>query len=108
MLKRVKELLGIAETDNSQDTVLEFLIIDVQQAILDYCFLDALPVQLETLVIKKVLELFKNQQSGDQVKSVKRGDVTTEFAVAGNTSQDIITDLAPRLERYRQPRGRFI
>lgn len=108
MLKLAKKLLGIAETDNSQDMVLEFLITDVQQAILDHCFLDVLPVQLETLVVKKVMELFKNQQEGDQVKSVKRGDVTTEFAVTGNSPQDIITDLAPRLERYRQHRSRFI
>lgn len=106
MLQRVKALLKLQ--DESMDAILQFYIDDVQQAILDYCNIDELPSQLEILVIKKVMELYKGKQDGDQVKSIQRGDVRTEFVTA-QFSGDLITDLAPRLKRYRKPKGgRFI
>lgn len=83
MLDTIKQLLNIA--DSSKDATINHKISYYQLLITDYCFEDAFPVELEPIVIELIVS---NWNTSPNVKSIQRGDVTTQF-------KDKYADLAP-------------
>ena len=48
-LKKLKGLLGIPESDTTQDAALQFLMEDVDETIRNYCNLKAVPAGLHII-----------------------------------------------------------
>lgn len=74
MLETIKQLLGIS--DESKDAAINHKISYYELLITDYCFEDTFPTTLEPIVVELVVT---NLSTTSNVKSIQRGDVTTQF-----------------------------
>ena len=89
-LAKVKALLGI--TGEEQDDVLLFVIQTTEEMILNYINQEALPAQLEKVLVVMCVSYYKaaglgtTQAATGPIASVKRGDVTTSFTNASGAS----------------------
>lgn len=90
MLENIKMLLGIQPDDTSKDVVINYWIDFYTKMVLDYCHLDALNPNLNTLIEQMVIEQMggvgsAGNQSSEQsdiskgVKSITRGDYRIEY-----------------------------
>lgn len=89
-LSIVKSLLGIS--DDTQDSVIQFVIQTITDMILTYINHETLPAQLRNVLVIMSVSYYKGAGLGDSsvaagpVSSVKRGDVQTSFAVNAASS----------------------
>lgn len=101
-------LLGIE--DNSQDSLLSFLIDDIVSMILSYCRIEVLPTQLIGLVPQIVMSQYRNRGYGGEetpmeVKSISQGDRSISFE-SKKASNDILNNYKSRLNPFINRKGR--
>lgn len=110
-LKRLKELLGITESDTDQDFSLKFLMDDVTETILNYCNLERMPAGLMNTAYRMAMDLFRYERPGETeapmtVTSISEGDTSTSFT--GGTDAltgSILKNYRGQLNRYRRLGG---
>ena len=88
-LARLKHLLGIVEEE--QDGLLSTALQAVEDQVLNYLGREELPPELERALLLMTASYWKGAALGGgaaagPVASVKRGDVSTSFAVSGGAS----------------------
>lgn len=107
MLDKLKMLLGVQ--DDAQDGLLEFALDTARSLILGYCNIDRVPKALETVMLRMAMDVYRAaglgaEQAPQTVQSVKRGDVTTTYSVAGSTgSTSDSTGILASYERELRP-----
>lgn len=111
MLKKLKLLLGIAESD--RDELLQYMLDTITDEILNYCNLDSLPVKLENIAVRMAADMWRNEGYGMEAKqqavtSVSRGNVSTSFAIPDQSGlaggKSIVDDYAAQLNAFRRLR----
>ncbi|SBV94331.1 conserved hypothetical protein [uncultured Eubacteriales bacterium] len=91
-LTMLKSLLGIGESDNGKDVLLEFALKMVEGQVLSYINQDVLPEALERPLVLMTASYWKGAGLGNEqaapgpVASVSRGDVSTSFAAQAGTA----------------------
>ena len=88
-LVRLKHLLGIVEEE--QDGLLSTALQAVEDQVLNYLGREELPPELERALLLRTASYWKGAALGGgaaagPVASVKRGDVSTSFAVSGGAA----------------------
>lgn len=107
-LGKLKGLLGISETDTSQDTPLLFVMDDVEETILNYCNLEELPAGLANTAYRMAIDLYRYDRPGSEdvpvaVASISEGDTSTSFTgTADALSGGILKDYQGQLNRFRK------
>ena len=107
-LKKLKGLLGIPESDTTQDAALQFLMEDVDETIQNYCNLKAVPAGLTSTSYRMAMDLYRYERPGDgdapaRVSSISEGDTSTSFANAPDAlSGGILKDYQGQLNLYRK------
>lgn len=107
-LEKLKKLLGIPDTDATQDYSLEFIIGDVTETILNYCNLDELPAGLVNTAYRMAVDLYRYDRPGDgsaplAVSSISEGDTSTSFTSAADAlNEGLLRDYRGQLNRYRK------
>ena len=91
-LARLKHLLGIVEEE--QDGLLSTALQAVEDQVLNYLGREELPPELERALLLMTASYWKGAALGGgaaagPVASVKRGDVSTSFAVSRGGSRDL-------------------
>lgn len=87
MLEKLKLMLGIE--DEQTDEILLLMIEDTITAILNYCHIKTLPIQLEYIVRELIVSTFK-LEAGDSIASIKRGD--TQITYTNTINPNSFTD----------------
>ena len=107
-LKKIKELLGVAEGDDSQNVSLQFVLDTVEETVLNYCNLDKLPNGLRNTCYRMAIDLYRYEKPSDtgvpiRVASITEGDTTTSFGMLGDVLKGtILKDYTRQLNRYRR------
>lgn len=108
-LNKLKELLGIELTDNLKDTLLQFALEDVENIVKDHCNITEIPEGLNTTVIRMAMELYRNENLGDEgialgsVSSISEGITSTSFRSSASEFKDsLLKDYKSRLNKYRK------
>jgi hypothetical protein len=106
---KLKNLLGIAATDTSQDVSLSFILDDIAETILNYCNLTELPSGLEHTAYRMAIDLYRNDGVGEAdgpavISSITEGDTTVQFrkSVDENFKDTLLKNYIPQLNRYRR------
>lgn len=109
-LGKLKGLLGIPKEDSSRDTILEFVMGDVEETVLNYCNLEELPSGLQSTVYRMAVDLFRGEKLGSEeaaarVTSISVGDTATTFANAADAlNGGVLKNYQSQLNRYRKLR----
>lgn len=107
-LGKLKELLGVPGEDTAGDASLQFILDDVQETILNYCNIDALPAGLVNTGYRMAIDLFRFESPGQgeaslRITSVSEGDTSTSFANASEAlSGGVLKNYQEQLNRYRR------
>lgn len=105
----LKMLLGI--TDDSKDTILNFLINKGTDMICNYCSIDTVPVGLEKVLLSICVDMYRAETLGQEkaegvVKEISEGDISVTFNSPSALSQDgglaFLRDYTQQLNRYRK------
>ena len=107
---KLKSLLGIANDDATQDTNLAFILEDVEEIILNYCNLTALPTGLTHTGYRMAIDLFRNENIGDDeaaagaVIDIEEGDSKVQFnkSLDDSFTNTLLKNYLPQLNRYRK------
>lgn len=108
-LDKLKLILGI--TDSNKDALLEFAISRVEETIKNYCNLEAVPAELNNVVLSMAMELYRienfgSEEVGKTIKSIAVGDTTTTFET--NTDKDtikgLLKDFKSQIDPFRRVR----
>ena len=105
-LAKLKAILGIE--DDSKDVILEFVIVDVEETIKNYCHVDSVPEGLVNTGYRMAMDLYRNENMGDEtaaigaVSSISEGDTTTSFRqyVDDNFKDTVLKNYKFSLNRY--------
>lgn len=101
MLDKLKLLLG--EEFEGQDALLSFLLESATDLALTYCNLEALPEQLESLVVRMAADLVR--QNGGQAKVLSEGSKSVTFAAAAEIDPSgLLKSYSAQLNAYRRLR----
>lgn len=108
-LNQLKGRLGIVVTDISKDDNLLFAIEDAEETIKGYCNIAEIPEGLNTTVIRMAMELYRNENLGDEeialgsVSSISEGSTSTSFRSSSSEFKDsLLKDYKSRLNKYRK------
>ena len=108
-LEKLKRLLGIELTDTTKDFLLEFTLEDTEQIIKDYCNIKEIPIELNNTVLKMAIDLYRNQNLGEEetslgsISSITEGDTSISYRSLANEFKDsLLNDYKPQLNRYRR------
>lgn len=108
-INKLKALLGISIDDSSKDTILEFIIEDVEETIKNYCNLNEVPVELSNTVIRMAIDLYRNENLGNEeaslgsISSISEGDTTVTYRSAATEFKDsLLKNYEKQLRRYRK------
>lgn len=107
-LDKLKLILGI--TDSNKDALLEFAISRVEETIKNYCNLEAVPAELNNVVLSMAMELYRlenfgNEEVGQIVKSIAVGDTTTTFDTSNKDSvKGLLRDFKSQIDPFRRVR----
>lgn len=104
----MKALLGIE--DDSKDTVLEFIIADVEETIRNYCHVDEMPEGVINTGYRMAMDLYRNESIGSEsaaggaVASISEGDTSVSFRqyVDDNFKDTVLKNYKSSLNRYRK------
>lgn len=107
-LIQLKMLLGIE--DGGKDKLLSFIISDTERMILDFCRLDTLPTQLESLVPVIAADYYRakgygTEQSPEVIKTITEGDRSVSYAET-QPGADFFKHYSSRLKPFVRRRGR--
>ena len=105
---KLKPLLGITSDDTTEDTVLLFLLENVNEIILNYCNLKTLPDGLQFTAYRMAIDLYRNESLGKQeadkpVSSISEGDTSVSFS--GSLYESSFTDSL--LKKYEQQLAKY-
>lgn len=108
-LSKFKKLLGLAVTDTTKDTPLQFALDDVQDVIFNYCNIAELPKGLETTAYRMAIDLYRNEAPGEEptplgtVSAISEGDTSTSFKSPTTEFKDhLLKDYKAQLKRFRK------
>ena len=101
-VQQLKELLGIPNDDLSRNSKLLFVLNYAEYAVKNYCRIENIPVELESVVIMIAGDLFSSCGISG-IKSVKEGDVRFEFDQNAFDENSILKDYHNQLEIFRKP-----
>lgn len=105
----LKLLLGI--TDDSKDTIIDFIINNVSDMIFNYCCIDTMPLGLENVLLKMCVDIYRAESLGQEqkqglVKSISEGDVSVSFCTPTELNEhgqrSFLSDYEEQLNRYRK------
>ena len=96
-----KTLLGITGTD--KDTVLQFVLDDIEETILNYCHVDTLPKGLVKTAYRMAIDLYRAEGFGQEaiesgVSSISEGGATVSFK-SSNYDTSFTSSLLKNYER---------
>lgn len=95
MLEKLKLLLGIAESDDSKDELLELLISNAKTFAISFCGYDEYTNKLDTVVLKMVLEDYNRLGS--------EGIASRSFSgISENYSDDYSVGIYTLLKRFKK------
>lgn len=95
MLEKIKILLGISEDDESRDELLSLLISIAKDDAIDFCHLAEYAAELDTVVIRMVIELYNKRGT--------EGMSQTSFAgVSEHYESDYSEAVVRQLVRHRR------
>lgn len=106
----LKDLLGVSREDSSKDIVLQFVLLQVEDIILNYCNLEEIPERLINTAYRMAVELYRSENLGEeenklQVSSLSEGDTSTSFSNASDNIQGtLLKDYKGQLNRFRKVR----
>ena len=106
-LAKLKAFLGIE--DGSKDVILEFVIVDVEEIIKNYCHVDTVPDGLVNTAYRMAMDLYRDENIGSEtaavgaVSSISEGDTSTSFQqyVDANFKDTVLKNYKSSLNRYR-------
>lgn len=96
-----KNLLGITGPD--KDTVLQFVLDDIEETILNYCHVDTLPKGLVKTAYRMAIDLYRAEGFGQEaiesgVSSISEGGATVSFK-SSNYDTSFTSSLLKNYER---------
>lgn len=110
-LNTFKPLIGISVENTEKDSVLSFILANVEEVILNYCHLEELPRGLTNTAYRMAMDLYRNENIGDAdggggaVQSISEGDTTVSFranAYDAVFAESLLKDYKTQLNRYRK------
>lgn len=108
-LEKLKKILGMSLEDNSKDFLLEFTLEDIEQIVKDYCHIKDIPKELNTTVLKMAIDLYRNENLGEEesslgsISSITEGDTSISYRSAASEFKDtLIKDYKSQLNKYRK------
>lgn len=107
-LEKIKKLLEVSEDDTSQDTSLQFVLDIIEETVLNYCNLEALPDGVINTCYRMAIDLYRYEKPSDagvpiRVVSITEGDTSTSFGILSDVlSETILKDYKGQLNRYRR------
>lgn len=108
IIEQVRILLGIDDKD--LDMLLGILIDSAISAVLAYCHIDVLPVELHSLIAQIATDTYRDNGYGStqtpvDIKSISEGDRSISQEVRSNTN-GFLNNYIGRLKPWRNMRGR--
>lgn len=109
-VNKLKPLIGIDIADIEQDTKLEFILLNIEEIIRNYCNLRSIPAGLENTAYRMAMDLFRNEQIGNdttdnQVAAIEEGDTKVSFTSSpynDSFSNSLLKNYTSQLNRYRR------
>lgn len=109
-LNTFKSLLGLTVEDTSKDSVLKFILSNVQEIILNYCHIEELPSGLTFTAYRMAVDLYRNEQLGageteKPVSSLSEGDTSVGFSSSiyeTSFTDSLLKRYDRQLSRYRR------
>lgn len=108
----LKVLVDIAVTDTSKDGLLRFVLEDIEEIILNYCNIRALPKGLEKTAYRMAMDLYRNENlgaedsAGGRVTAVTEGDTRVEFDKGAyrdsSFGASLLKSYSAQLNQYRR------
>lgn len=93
-LEKLKLILGIEGTE--QDDILNYLLQSTERAILNYCHLQALPLEIEDLLVEMAADKYRRQTGATNIKI---GDTSVTFS---ENKDGIRPEHKAQLNRFRR------
>ena len=96
-----RTILGITTTD--KDTVLQFVLDDIEETVLNYCNLDTIPKGLVKTAYRMAMDLYRAEGFGQEtiesgVSSISEGGATVSFK-SSNYDTSFTSSLLKNYER---------
>ena len=103
-----RSLLGITTMD--KDTVLQFVLDDVEETVLNYCNLDTLPKGLVKTAYRMAMDLYRAEGFGQEaiesgVSSISEGGATVNFKSSNydtSFTNSLLKNYEKQLMEYRR------
>ena len=108
-IAKLKNLLGIVSDEN--DTILQFILYDVEETILNYFNIEKMPTGLLNTAYRMAMDIYRNENVGSEenaggdITSIKEGDTTVNFgSISGSNvfASSLLKNYAVQLRRYRR------
>ncbi|CCL66868.1 hypothetical protein ERM67_19345 [Clostridioides difficile] len=110
-VERLKKLLGFSREDDSKDTILEFILEDVEEMVKNYCNVPTIPEQLNSTILRMAIDMYKNESLGSEdialgsISSISEGDTSVSYrSSASEFKESLLKDYKSQLNRYRKIR----
>ena len=110
-VERLKKLLGFSREDDSKDTILEFILEDVEEMVKNYCNVPTIPEQLNSTILRMAIDMYKNESLGSEdialgsISSISEGDTSVSYrSSASEVKESLLKDYKSQLNRYRKLR----
>ncbi|NJB05868.1 hypothetical protein GSQ22_08530, partial [Clostridioides difficile] len=107
----LKKLLGFSREDDSKDTILEFILEDVEEMVKNYCNVPTIPEQLNSTILRMAIDMYKNESLGSEdialgsISSISEGDTSVSYrSSASEFKESLLKDYKSQLNRYRKLR----
>lgn len=107
-VEKLRNYLGIQ--DSSRDSMLEFIIADVEETIKNYCNVKEMPEGLLLTTYRMAMDVYRNENPGQEegaagvVASITEGDTSVTFSKSGESDfkKSLLKDYEKTLQRYRK------
>ncbi|WP_074116046.1 phage head-tail connector protein [Clostridioides difficile] len=110
-VERLKKLLGFSREEDSKDTILEFILEDVEEMVKNYCNVPTIPEQLNSTILRMAIDMYKNESLGSEdialgsISSISEGDTSVSYrSSASEFKESLLKDYKSQLNRYRKIR----
>lgn len=111
MLGTLKTLLGMDAAQETNDTILLFILETVITQVLDYCHRKDLPSGLKNTIVRMSVDMYREEQYGSasaptKEQSVKVGDTSTTFSTEQSSYyvDSLMKNYEKQLNNYRKLR----
>ncbi|MCC0669389.1 phage head-tail connector protein [Clostridioides sp. ZZV14-6153] len=110
-VERLKKLLGFSREDDSKDTILEFILEDVEEIVKNYCNISVIPKELNSTILRMAVDMYKNESLGSEdialgsISSISEGDTSVSYrSSASEFKESLLKDYKSQLNRCRKIR----